>query len=159
MKAQRGCRNFQDDKKLLNLFENKLVDIISVNPTYHLDFATVKQLLHKLSSETIRDKLQNGLEKVKKKYKDIYNQQNYIQTFSDLLNIARIKTDEELDTITLNNFSQGNNYRSDSTGSQPNRMMTTPKEEKIKTSETTIGIVIKREIANIPLKTLIQMNI
>ena len=53
MKAQRGCRNFQDDKKMLNLFENKLVDIISVNPTKHLDFLTVKQLLHKLLSETI----------------------------------------------------------------------------------------------------------
>ena len=78
MKAQRSCRNFQDDKIMLNLFENKVVDLLSINPAYHLDFATVKQLLHKLSSETIRDKLRNGLEKVKKKYKDIYNQQNYI---------------------------------------------------------------------------------
>ena len=63
---------------MLNLFENKFVEIMSINPAYHLDFMTVKQLLHKLSSETIRDKLRNGLEKVKKKFKDIYNQQNYI---------------------------------------------------------------------------------
>ena len=101
---------------MLNLFDNEIVDILSINPAYLLDFATVKQLLHKFSSETIQDKLRNGLEKVKKKYKYIYNQQNYIQTLSDLLNIARIKIDEELDTITLNNFSQGNNYSSDSTG-------------------------------------------
>ena len=36
--------------------------------------------------------------------------------------------------------------------------MTNPKDKEIKTSETTIGIVIKREIVNIPLKTLAQMN-
>ena len=67
MKVQRGCRNFQDYKKLLNLFENKLVDIISINPTYHLDFATVKQLLHKLSSETIGDKLRMNWKKLKRR--------------------------------------------------------------------------------------------
>ena len=105
MKAQRDSRNFQDDKRMLNLFNDKIVDILSINSAYHVDFATVKQLLYKLSSATIRDKLWNGLDKVKKKYKDIYNQQNYIQTLSDLLNIARIKIDEELDTITLKNFS------------------------------------------------------
>ena len=54
---------------------------------------------------------------MKNKYKDIYNQQNYIQTLSDLLNITRIKIDEEFDTITLNYFSQGYNYTSDNTGS------------------------------------------
>ena len=116
MKAQKACGNFQDDKKLLNLYDDKIVEILSINPAYHLDFAIVKQLLNKLSSETIRDKLQNRLEKVKKKYKDMYNQQNYIQTLSDILNIARLKIDEELDTITLNNFSQGYNYRSDNIG-------------------------------------------
>ena len=53
MKAKRDCKNFQDDKKLLNLIDDKIVDLLSINPAYHLDFATVKQLLYKLSSETI----------------------------------------------------------------------------------------------------------
>ena len=47
----------------------------------------------------------------KKKHKDIYNQQNYTQTSSALLNITRTKIDEKLDTITLNNFWSGFRYR------------------------------------------------
>ena len=100
-------------RKLLNLYDNKLVYILGINAAYHIDFPTVKQILYKLSSVTIRDKLWNGLDKVKAKYRDIYNTQNYVQTFRELLNIARIKIDEELDTITLNNFSSGFNYRDD----------------------------------------------
>ena len=42
MKAQRSCRNFQDDKIMLNLFDNKLVDVLRINPAYHLDFVTAK---------------------------------------------------------------------------------------------------------------------
>ena len=68
MKAQRDCKNFQDDKMLLNLFNDKIVDILSINSAYYVEFATVKQLLYKLSLETIRDQLRYGLEKVKKKY-------------------------------------------------------------------------------------------
>ena len=81
------------------------MDILGINAAYHIDFPTVKQLLYKLLYVKIRDKLQHGLDKVKAKYRDIYNTQNYVQTFRELLNIARIKIDEELDTITLNNFS------------------------------------------------------
>ena len=55
MKAQRDCKNFQDYKKLLNLFDDKIVDILSINSAYHVDFTAVKQLLYKLSSETIQD--------------------------------------------------------------------------------------------------------
>ena len=91
-----------------------MVDILGINVAYHIDFPTVKQLLYKLSSLTIRDKLRHGLDKVKAKYKDIYNTQNYIQTFRELLNIDRITIDEDLYTITLNNFSSGLNYRDDS---------------------------------------------
>ena len=50
MKAQRESRNFHEDKKLLNLFDNKLVDILGINSAYQLDFPTVKKLLYKLSS-------------------------------------------------------------------------------------------------------------
>ena len=105
MKAQKSSTNFYKDKKLLNLFDNKLVDILGINTAYHIDFPTVKQLFYKLSSITICDKLCQGLDKVKAKYRDIYNTQHYVQTFRELLNIARIKIDEELDKITLNNFS------------------------------------------------------
>ena len=95
MKAHIPCRNFKDDKDILDLFEDKITDILSVNPAYHLEFATAKQLLHKLSSETLRDKLWTRLEKGKKKYNDMYNQQNYIHTLTDLLELARLKIDEE----------------------------------------------------------------
>ena len=77
MKAQKASATFYEDKKLLNLFDNKLVDILGINVAYHIDFPTVKQLLYKLSSVTIWDKLQHGLDKVKAKYRDIYNTQNY----------------------------------------------------------------------------------
>ena len=90
------------------------MDILGIKSAYHIDIPTVNQLLYMLSYVTIQDKLQNGLDKVKHKYRDIYNQQNYIQTLRELLNIARIKIDEELDTITLNNFSSGFNYRDNS---------------------------------------------
>ena len=111
MKATKPARNFKEDKKLLNIFDSKLVEIVWINRAYHIDFPTVKQLLYKLSSATMRDRLRRGLDEVKAKDDDIYNTNNYFQTLRQLLNIARIQVDEELDTITLNNFS--NNGRHD----------------------------------------------
>ena len=107
MKAQKASATFYEDKKLLNLFDNKLVDILGINAAYHIDFPTVKQLLYKLSSPTIHDRLCNGLDTVKAKYNDIHHTQNYVQALKELLNIARVKIDEELDTITLNRYSTG----------------------------------------------------
>ena len=57
LKAQEECSTFVQDKKLLNLIDDKIVDILGINSAYHVDFATVKQILYKLSSVTIRDKL------------------------------------------------------------------------------------------------------
>ena len=113
MKAAEPARNFKEDKKLLNLFDNKLVEIVGINRAYHIDFPTVKQLLYKLSSATIRDHLRYGLDEVKAKDDDIYNTNNYLQVLRQLLNIARIQVDEELDTITLNNFSNGRHNQSE----------------------------------------------
>ena len=42
MKAHKPCRNFKDDKDMLNIFEDKITDILRVNPAYHLEFATAK---------------------------------------------------------------------------------------------------------------------
>ena len=47
------------------------------------------------------------MDEVKAKEDDIYNTNNYFQILRELLNIARIPVDKELDTITLNNFSNG----------------------------------------------------
>ena len=90
MKAAEPARNFKEDKKLLNLFDNKLVEIMGINRAYHIDFPTVKQLLYKLSSATMRDCLRRGLDEVKAKDDDIYNTNNYLQTLRQLLNIVRI---------------------------------------------------------------------
>ena len=98
---------------MLNLFDNKLVEIMGIIRAYHIDSPTVKQLLYKLSSATIRDHLRHGLDEVKAKDDDIYNTNNYFQTLRQLLNIARIQVDEELDTITLNNFSNGRHNQSE----------------------------------------------
>ena len=48
MKAQKASVTFYEDKRLLNLFDNKLVDILGINGAYHMAFPTVKQLLYKL---------------------------------------------------------------------------------------------------------------
>ena len=87
------------------------MDILGINGAYYMDFPTAKQLLYKLSSPTIRDRLCNGLDTVKAKYNDIHHTQNYVQTFKELLNITRVKIDEELNTITLNRFSTGYDER------------------------------------------------
>ena len=110
MKAAEPARNFNEDKTLLNLFDNKLVEIVGINRAYHIDFPTEKQLLDKLS---IRDRLRHGLDEVKAKDDDIYNTNNYLQTLRQLLNIARIQVDEELDTINLNNFRNGKHNHSE----------------------------------------------
>ena len=113
MKAQKASATFYEDKKLLNLFDNKLVDILGINAAYHIDFPTVKQLLYKLSSLTICDKLCNGLDTVKAKYNDIHYTQNYVQTLKQLLNIIRVKIDGELNKITLKRFSAGYDEKDD----------------------------------------------
>ena len=114
MKAQKASSTFHDEKHLLNNFENKLVDIIAINGTYYTDFPTAKQLLYKLSSPTLHDKLCTGLDTVKAKHGDVHHTQNYILTFKELLNVARVKIDEELDMITLNKYSTGDDPRDDS---------------------------------------------
>ena len=83
---------------------------MGINRAYHIDFPTVKQLLYKLSSATIRDHLGHGLEDVKARDDDIYNKNNYLITLRQLLNNARIQVDEELNTITLNKFSDNGRY-------------------------------------------------
>ena len=105
MKAETPALNFWEDKELLNIFDNKLVEIVGINAAYHIDFPTVKQLLYKLYSAKIQEHLRCRLNDVKAKDDYIYNTNNYLQTFRDLLNITRIQIDEELDTITLNRFS------------------------------------------------------
>ena len=87
------------------MFDKKLIEIMSINSSYHIEFSTVKQLIHKLSSDTIKDRLRNGLEDVKTKDRDLYNTKNYLLTLRQLLNMARSHIDEELDTRALDSFS------------------------------------------------------
>ena len=70
--------------------------------------STVKQLLHKLSSETIKNQLRASLESVKKEKNDLYNTDNYLVTLRQLLNMARSYVDEELDTQALDKCNYGN---------------------------------------------------
>ena len=105
MKSAKLSRSYRDNKELISMFDRKLIQITSIDSSYHIDFSTVKQLIHKLSSDTIKDRLSNGLEDVKLKDGDCYNTNNYLLTLRQLLNIARSHVDEELDTRALDNFS------------------------------------------------------
>ena len=86
------------------MFDRKLIQITSIDNSFHIDFSTVKILIHKLSSNTIKDRLKSGLEGVKRRDNDRYNTNNYLLTLRQLLNIARSHVDEELDTRALDNF-------------------------------------------------------
>ena len=92
------------------MFDKKLIQITSIDNSFHIDFSTVKILIHKLSSNTIKDRLKSGLEGVKRRDNDRYNTNNYLLTLRQLLNIARSHVDEELDTRVLDSFT---NRRSD----------------------------------------------
>ncbi len=105
MKSAKLSRSYRDDKELISMFDKKLIEITSIDSSYHIDFSTVKQLIHKLSSDTIKDRLRNGLEDIKLKDGDHYNTNNYLLTLRQLLNITRSHVDEELDTRALNSFS------------------------------------------------------
>ena len=74
---------------------------MSINNFYQIEFSIVKQLLHKLSSETIKKQLRSNLEDVKKEKNDLYNTNNYLVTLRQLPNMARSYVDEELDTQAL----------------------------------------------------------
>ena len=87
------------------MFDRKLIQITSIDNSFHVNFSTVKVLIYKLSSNTIKDRLKDGLEDVKWRDKDRYNINNYLITLRQLLNIARSHVDEELDTRALDNFS------------------------------------------------------
>ena len=92
------------------MFDRKLIQITSIDNSFHIDFSTVKILIHKLSSNTIKDRLKSGLEGVKRRDNFRYNTNNYLLTLRQPLNIARSHVEEELDTRALDSFT---NRRSD----------------------------------------------
>ena len=98
IKSARPSKGYRSDKELINLYDRKIIEIMSINNSYQVNFSTVKQLLHKLSSETIKNQLRASLETVKKEKNDLYNTNNYLVTLRQLLNMARSYVDEELDT-------------------------------------------------------------
>ena len=109
-KVAKLSRTYKDDKELISMFDRKLIQITSIDNSFHIDFSTVKILIHKLSSNTIKDKLKSGLEGVKRRDNDCYNTNNYLLTLRQLLNVTRSHVDEELDTRVLDSFT---NRRSD----------------------------------------------
>ena len=104
IKAAKLSRSYIDDKELISMFDRKLIQITSTDSSFHIDFSTVKVLIHKLLSNTIKNRLKDGFEDVKQKDKDSYNTNNYLLTLRQLLNIAKSHIDEELDTRVLDNF-------------------------------------------------------
>ena len=66
MRAARLSKGYRGDKKLINSYDKKIIEIMSINNSYHINFSVVKQLIHKLSSETIKNQLRASLEEIKK---------------------------------------------------------------------------------------------
>ena len=73
MRAARLSKGYRGDKELINFYDKKIIEIMSINNSYHINFSTVKQLIHKLSSETIKNQLRASLEDVKKEKKYLLN--------------------------------------------------------------------------------------
>ena len=128
---------------------------MSINNSYQVYFSTVKQLLHKLSSETIKNQLRASLESVKKEKNDLYNTHNYLLTLRQLLNIARSYVDEELDTQALDKC----NYRNqDKNNINIKRTQdSSPKRHEIIGANLTIIRTKKATGKEVALQTTIQM--
>ena len=108
MKLARLSKGYRGDKELINYYDRKIIEIMSIDNLYQVNFSTVKQLIHKLSSETIKNQLRASLEDVKKEKKDLFNTDNYLITLRQLLNMARSYVDEWLDTQALSKRSSRN---------------------------------------------------
>ena len=42
MKSAKLSRSYRDDKELISMFDKKLIEITSIDSSYHIDFSTVK---------------------------------------------------------------------------------------------------------------------
>ena len=51
-RAARLSKGYRGDKELINFYDKKIIEIMSINNSYHIKFSVVKQLIHKLFSET-----------------------------------------------------------------------------------------------------------
>ena len=80
MKSAIISKGYRGDKELINYYDRKIIEIMSINNSYQVNFSIVKQLIHKLSSETIKNQLRASLEDVKKEKKDHFNTDNYLIT-------------------------------------------------------------------------------
>ena len=65
-------------------------------------FSRIRQLIHKLSSGTLKEQLMNKLEDTKLADQDYHETNNYLKTLCYLLNIALAQVNEELDTNPSN---------------------------------------------------------
>ena len=107
MKAYLKSRTYIQDKKMLNAFDKGLIDILSLNSAYQLDFSTAKLLVNKLSSETLKEKNSLALDDIKDKNDDSHNVDNYIKTFKKIISMARVKIDEQLDIEATDKHCRG----------------------------------------------------
>ena len=55
MKSASLSKGQSDDKELISMYDEKLIEIMSIDSSYHIEFFTVKQLIYKLSSNTLKE--------------------------------------------------------------------------------------------------------
>ena len=58
-------RGHRDDIKLINIYDKKLIEIMSINSSYYIEFSRIRQLIHKLSSGTLKEQLMSKLQDIK----------------------------------------------------------------------------------------------
>ena len=71
MKSSRPSKGYRGDKELINLYDRKIIEIMSINNSYQVNFSIVRPLIYKLSSETIKNQLRASSKNGKKKNKDL----------------------------------------------------------------------------------------
>ena len=47
IKSASLSKGYREDKELISMYDKKLIEIMSMNSSYHIEFPTVKQLIHK----------------------------------------------------------------------------------------------------------------
>ena len=67
MKSAILSKGYRGDKELINFYDKKIIEIMSINNSYYINFSTVKLLIHKLSSETKKKSAKSQLRGCQKK--------------------------------------------------------------------------------------------
>ena len=79
LKAWPYCRNYSHDMKMINYAKSAVTRMLQLNNAFHMDHGTSKQIISKLSTVTLRDKLHDKLNELQYAEDDTHGVNNYIK--------------------------------------------------------------------------------